>query len=36
MDAKAEVTRIISMIFLRQVKHYQLKRELRDFDGDKD
>jgi hypothetical protein len=36
LDAKNEVVRIIQMIFLVQLKSYKLKRELRDFDGERD
>lgn len=35
-DAKAEVANVLQMIFLQQLKTYQLKRELRDFDGKRD
>ncbi len=36
LDAKNEAVRIIQMIFLVQLKSYQLKRELREFDGGRD
>lgn len=35
MDAKIEVGIILNTLFIHQMKQYQLKRELRDFDGDK-
>ena len=33
MDAKYEVGNILNILFILQLKQYQLKRELRDFDG---
>ena len=33
MDAKLEVGSILNILFIIQLKQYQLKRELRDFDG---
>ncbi len=35
MDAKNEVAVILQILFLQQLKTYQLRRELRDFDGKK-